>query len=318
MSLDIAELRGESSRLAETNAGGGNDFLKNFVKFPEGNGVIVLRLLGPATGGMFGRPKSPFYQATRIHRVNNKSIHCLKTLEGSKWNGECPICRYYNWLWQESEKKSPEEAAKMQAQARAIKPIERYYYNCIVRKEVGENGEVHENVGPKILSIGKTLHKMIIRAIVGSEELQEPALGDVTDLKLGRDFKIIKTMRQSGKDSFPNYDTSKFLDPSPLGTPEQVKTWLESVHDLVALRTLRDAEELKIDLKKHLGLIPNDNDSGFDPTEFMMGSADEEPVVVHTETKASAPKVEAKVDAVVDGSESVVDDEFFNTLKNLG
>lgn len=317
MSLDIAELRQESSRLKEGANVGGNDFLANFVKFPEGNGVVVLRLLGPATTGMFSRDKSPFYQATRIHRVNNKSIHCLKTLSGSKWGGDCPICDYYNWLWKESEKKSPEEALRLQAQARAIKPIERYYYNCIVRKEHNEQtGVTLENVGPKILSVGKTLHKMIIRAIVGSEELQEPALGDVTDIKLGRDFKIIKTMRQSGKDSFPNYDTSKFLDPSPLGTPEQVKTWLEAVHDLVSLRSLHEAEELKLDLKKHLGLIPNDTGSGgFDPTEFMMAGADEEPVVRNYEAAAKSPAVTSAV--ATDGSEPVMDDEFFNQLKNM-
>jgi hypothetical protein len=327
MSLNLAELQGEAARLKEGNSGGGNDFLANFVKFPEGNGVVVVRLLGPASTGMFDREKSPFYQATRIHRVNGKSIHCLKSLNGSKWDGECPICRYYNWLWQESEKKTPEEAAKLQSQARAIKPIERYYYNCIVRKEVDEQtGEVRENVGPKILSVGKTLHKMIIRAIVGDETLQEPALGDVTDVKIGRDFKIIKTMRASGKDNFPNYDTSKFLDPSPLGTPEQVKLWLPNVHDLVALRLMKDPEELKIELKKHLGLVPNDTDSGFDPTEFQ--AAADEPVAVvrtHTETRSEPARVEAKNDVVAaaaaatgDGSEALVDDDFFNTLKNMG
>jgi len=322
MSLNLAELQGEAARLKEGNSGGGNDFLANFVKFPEGNGVVVVRLLGPAATGLFGREKSPFYQATRIHRVNGKSIHCLKSLSGSKWDGECPICRYYNWLWQESEKKGPEEAAQLQARARAIKPIERYYYNCIVRKEVDEQtGEVRENVGPKILSVGKTLHKMIVRAIVGDETLQEPALGDVTDVKVGRDFKIIKTMRQSGKDAFPNYDTSKFLDPSALGTPDQAKLWLGNVHDLVALRMIREADELKVELKKHLGLIPNDEGgSGFDPTEFQAHADDVPAVTVRTEPRVEAPKndVVAAAAASEDGSEAVMDDEFFNTLRNMG
>ena len=193
--LDILGLKGENARLKEGNQSVGNDWLENFVKFPEGAGVTVVRLLGPAAPGLFNRKSSPFFQSTRIHRVNGKSLHCLKTLEGSKFAGECPLCLYYNWLWKESESKGPEEAAKLQAQARAIKPIERYYYNCIVRKEVDEKtGEVRTDVGPKILSVGKTLHKMIISAIVGNEEMQEPALGDVTDFKTGRDFKIIKTM----------------------------------------------------------------------------------------------------------------------------
>jgi len=311
MSLDLASLKAENSRLKEGNAGGGSDFLENFVKFPEGNGVVVVRLLGPAASGLFDREDSPFFQATRTHRVNGKSLHCLKSLEKSgKFTGECPICRYYNWLWQESEKKGPEEAAKLQAQARAIKPIERYYYNCIVRKEVQENGDVLENVGPKILSVGKTLHKMIITGIVGNEELQEKGYGDVTDINNGRDFKIIKTMRQSGKDSFPNYDTSKFVDPSVLGNPDQVKLWLASLHDIVSLRTLKDPEELKIELKKHLGVIPADEvtASGFDPSEYSVGGHADEPVV-HQESVVNA--------VVAAASEAVGDDEFFQNLRSI-
>ena len=309
MTLDILGLREENDRLKEGNNSA--DYLENFVKFPEGNGVVVLRLLGPAPSGMYGREKNPFFQDTRIHRVNNKSLHCLKRLEGNKFTGECPICRQYNWLWQESEKKGPEEAAQLQAQARAIKPIERYYYNCIVRKEVDEKtGEIRENVGPKILSVGKTLHKMIIRAIVGSEELDEKPLGDVTDIKSGRDFKIIKTMRVSGKDSYPNYDTSRFLDASPLGTTEQIDKWQSTLHDLFGLRTIRDPEELKVELKKHLGVIPDDSaatQSGFDPSEYQ---ASHTASVSVTETPVSESKMETA------GAVATSDEALFDILRN--
>ena len=313
--LDILGLQGENNRLKEGNTFAGNDFLENFVKFPEGAGVTVVRLLGPAAPGLFNRKASPFFQATRIHRVNGKSIHCLKTLDGGQFTGECPICRYYNWLWKESESKGPEEMAKMQAQARAIKPIERYYYNCIVRKEIDDKtGEVRTDVGPKILSVGKTLHKMIIRGIVGNEELDEKPLGDVTDLVSGRDFKIIKTMRASGKENYPNYDTSKFMDASPLD-PDKARVWLETLHDLVALRTVREAEELKTELKKHLGLIPNENGgSDFDPTEFQVHSSNEAPVVTMKEERVEAPKSE--VEKAAAGVDSV-DDDFFKTIRDL-
>ena len=315
MTLDIAFLKNEAGRLKEkTNAANNNnDFLKNFVKFPEGNGVVQVRILGPAEAGMFGRSESPFYQATRTHKVNGKSLHCLKTLERSgKFVGDCPICKYCSWLWQESLKKAPEEAAKMQAQYRAIKPVERYYYNCIVK--VGDASQV--NTGPLILSIGKTLHEKIITGIVGNEELKEDGYGDITDRVTGRDFKIIKTIRVSGKDAFPNYDTSKFMDVSVSGSEAEVKTWMESLHDLAALRIVKEPEELKVALKKHLGLIPDDANGGFDPTEFQVPT-DEEPSV-HYEEASVTPAVNPVIAAAaMNSGESLGEDEFFTKLRQI-
>lgn len=316
MSLDLNELFEEKQRLSTE----GQAFLDNFVKMPEGNGVVVVRLLPPAAPGKFERKKNPFYQATRVHRINNKSLHCSKTLVGGKWVGECPICRYYNWLWAESDKKSPDEAASLQAQARAIKPIERYYYNVIIRQVVNPNTqEVQKNVGPKILSIGKTLHKMIIRAIVGDEQLNEDPLGDVTDPLKGRDFKIIKVMRQSGKDSYPNYSDSKFIDPSPLGEPDQVKKWLENELDLVALRVVLDAEELKKQLKIHLGLIPDDTTSvNFDPTEFQ--KEEDMPVVTEETSRPRSINKPVLTTAEVGGGDTPepgVEDDFLAELRDI-
>lgn len=313
MSLDLLELNAENQRLNTE----GQTFLDHFVRMPEGNGAVVLRLLPPATAGMFERKKSPFFQATRTHRLNNRSYHCPKVLNGTKWVGKCPICEYYNWLWKESDTKPADEAKSLQTQARNIKPVERYYYNVIVRQVVNPSTqEVQKNVGPKILSIGKTLHKSIIEAIVGREDIGEPPLGDVTDLLKGRDFKIIKSMRQSGKDAYPTYDNSKFLEPSPLGEPDDVKRWLENVHDLVALRVVLDAEELKKQLKIHLGLIP-DQTTAFNPAEYQAGGGDDEPIVVTTiEAKKPSPA------AILEGgdiSEDInnVDEDFLSDLKNI-
>lgn len=315
MSLDLNDLMEESKRLSEGNA----DFLSNFVKFPEGAGSVQLRILGPAPADMFGRPKSPLYQYTRTHRVNGKSLHCLKSMEGRKWVGDCPVCRYYSWLWQESEKAgvSAEEAAKLQAQARSIKPIERYYYNVIVRKEVDEKtGDVKTDVGPKILSIGKTLHQFIVDSILGNAERSIDKLDDVTHVKTGRDLKIIKQIRQSGRDSFPNYDSSKFLDVSAVD-PDQHKIWMAGVHDLVSLRSVLSEAEAKKELKIHLGVIPNTSGDSFDPTEYqaaagsVVNTIDDEPVV-------STPVVAKKVvESTPVADEGVVDEEFFNSLKGL-
>jgi len=265
MSLDLQELALENERLS-TQAGAG--WMKNFVKLPAANGHIVVRFLSTPDGA-FDRAKNPFYQYTRIHRVNEKSLHCPRNLVNNKFIGECCICDYYNWLWRESEKKVPEEAARMQAKARAIKPIERYYVNCIVRSVVNEETQqIEKNVGPLILSVGKTLIQMVIRAIVGNEKLDEKGLGDVTHPLKGRDFKLIKTMRHSGKEAYPNYSESKFMDPSPLGNPDEVEKWLAGCHDLVGLRVLPTADDLKHNLKVHLGLIRDTTKGGFDPREY--------------------------------------------------
>lgn len=320
MSLDILSLQEEVNRLKEGNQGGNNDYLNNFVKFPEGAGAVTIRLLGPAAPGMFERQQSPFYKETRLHRVNGKSLHCLKDFDkkNKKYVGSCPICEYYSWLWQESEKQTdPKKKDEMQAKARAIKPVPRYYFNCIVRQERQEDGSVVENVGPKILSIGATIFKKIITGITGDPELDEKGYGDVTDAVTGRDFKIIKTIKKSGDQEYPNYDNSKYLDVSPLGNPEQIKLWLSTLHDLNSMRILKTEDELKVELKKHLGLIKNDAGSGgFDPSEYSSTSSSEETSIRTTpsvsERTASLPT--ESTSSVVDDN---IDDDFLNSLRNI-
>lgn len=325
--LDLNELLNENERLGDENQGGGN-FLNNFVKMPDGNGVVLLRLLPPAKKGMFGNEKNPFYAVTRIHSVNGKKLHCPRELVDKRWQGECPICRYYSWLWKESEKPNvtPDEAKKLQAQARAIKPIERYYYNALVRVETDSNGQVQKNVGPKILSVGKTVHGMVIRAIVGDKELQEKPLGDVTDPVNGRDFKIMKVMRKSGSESYPNYSDSKFVDPSPLGTKEEVEKWLGSLHDLKSLRIIKNADELKHELKVHLGIIEETKTDGFDPSEFQKGTPKvvvaEKPEYLESKAVSDTQQIDlpTKTNVTDLGSdeESLADDEFMKSLRDMG
>ena len=319
--LDLDELAGENERLKDGNAG---NFLDNFVRMPEGAGHVLLRLLPPAEKGMFGRAKNPFYMLTRTHRVNNKSLHCRKEFVNGKWVGDCEICNYCRWLWTESEKKGPEESKRLQDQYRAIKAMERYYYNAIVRQQYNKDtGEMEKNVGPKVFSIGKTLHSMIIKSIVGDPNMDEKPLGDVTNPTRGRDFKLIKTIRQSGSSSYPNYDTSKFMDESPLGTPEEVEKWFNNLHDLVSLRIVKTNEELKHELKVHLGLVtPTDTKGGFNTSDYSdVSSVPVSPVAPSlAEVKKEAPKitemVKPKVDSDSIGGKPLIDDDFMNELRN--
>lgn len=320
MGLDIHELQQQYERTK-----GDKNFLDNFVKMPEGKGAVVVRLLPPAPAGMFDRAKSPFYQWTRIHKVNGKSIHDPREMVDGKWQGANPVAEYLRWLWKESEKAAPEEQDRMRKLYRELKPVDRYYYNVIVRSEVSEDGTVKTNVGPKILSVGKTIHALILRGICGDKEMEIAPLGDVTDFKTGRDFKIVKGIRKSGNESYPEYNGSHFLDPAPAGTPEECERWMKNLHDLAALRILKPIEEMQHELQVHLGLKP-DTESDFDPSAYQKSDG---PVVEAEPTRTQVsvpdvPKSEVKAAETTesasedDGNEVLADDDFLEELRNMG
>lgn len=325
MGLDINAIFNDykESKTTETAAAGGSSFLENFVKMPEGKGNVILRILPPAPDGMFGRDKNPFYQWTRIHKVNGKSLHDPREKSGGRWVGENPIGDYLKWLWKESEQAKPEERDRMQRLYRDLKPIERYYFNVIVRSETDENGNVKKNVGPKILSVGKTVYEIILRGICGDKEMNQPKLGDVTDFKTGRDFKLVKTIRKSGENTYPNYETSHFLDESPAGDPDECKKWMENLHDLASLRVLKTTQELENELLIHLGL-KQETSSGFDPSKYQANSnsqtapaqsvkqEDDEVETVVASKKSSVESFEED-----DDDEEIADKDFLEELRKL-
>lgn len=330
MSLNINEIANEYTAHKDA-AEGGNDFLSNFVKLPDGKGALDMRFLPPAKKGLHGDTVGPFYQWTRIHRVNGKNLHCPRKKIDGKWQGDCPVCQYIRWLWNESEKKAPDEAQKMQDEYRALKANERYYYNVIVRKTT--DGE--ENSGPLIYSCGIQVHSKILAAIVGDEDVGQDKLDDISDIKKGYDFKLVKTIRKTGSKEWANYDTSHFPPKgttTPLGDPEAVETWLNNLNDLAALRILKTPEELKHELKIHLG-VAKEAASGFDPTEFQKPqtsaeatatSEPEEPeasAASEASTPAPAPAETPSFDVDApagDGDEVLADQEFLDQLRNMG
>lgn len=319
MSLDFQEMMAEKERLADK---GQTDWMNKFVRMPEGEGNVVVRILGPAAPGKFDRPKNPLYCATRLHKLNDKSIHCLRTLTGNRWVGECLLCKYYSDLWRQGEEAgaagNKDEQTRLQAMSRAVKPVERYYYNVIVRKEFDpKTQQTLVNVGPKILSIGKKVHGKILTSILGDEVSGDEPLGDVTHALTGRDFRIVKKMVQSGADLWPNYDSSKFLDPSPLGTPEEVENWLANLHDLVSLRHLKSEDEIKKELRIHLG-YEKDESTTFNLND-VLGVVQPEVTVTETVTEVvtnvePAKEVITSTTAVADEEESLSDDDFMKGL----
>ncbi len=324
--LDLDLMTGEGERLQD--AGQGN-FLDQFVPMPivkAGQvGSVVIRVLPPVKGGSL-------FVATRVHTLNGRKHHCPKPLVNGKWAREvpCPICDYYSALWRKVDKLEDagrkEEAAKLKEEARSIKPVERYYYNAIVRSLIVDGKEL-KNVGPRILSIGKIVHKMIVRAILGDDT--EPGLGDVTNIRTGFDFIIKKELRGTGDEAFPNYDQSKFArDPSAAGSGEELKKWAESLHDLSKLRSIKPVDFLEKELAIHRGLIP-DEQEGFDIDKFDAKYAEEQqgeideimkspdvqvnvPASVTSKPKASVKKEETPLEDV-----SIDASEFFDELNAM-
>lgn len=327
MSLDINALNAEYKETKTEGSSTSGNYLENFVRMPEGKGSVVLRILPPAPDGMFGKSKNPFFQWTRIHKVNGKSLHDPREKVNGKWVGENPIGDYLKWLWKESEQAAPDEQKRMQNLYRDLKPIERYYYNVIVRSETDESGNVKKDVGPKILSVGKTVHEAILRGICGDKEMNQPPLGDVTDFKTGRDFKLIKTIRKSGDMTYPNYESSHFLEESPAGDPDHCKQWMENLHDLSSLRILKSAEELENELMIHLGL-KQETSSNFDPSKFKSSSTTTattskvKQVVEEEDIEEDSPAVATKVskkkpEPVEEDDEEVADKDFLEELRKL-
>jgi len=285
----LNELKQDADRVLSDNKGN-QDYLDKFVQFPEEDGAITVRVLPPSHD-----MKLPF-QATRIHNVNGKSLHCPYELVGGKWVGEpgdCPICDVYRHLWKLANKSSGDKAKGYITLARKIKPIERYYFNCVVREDPSQ-------VGVKVLSIGKTLYKMILRAFVGDKKLKRKPLRNICDTegKEGRDFTIIKEMVQSGKERFPKYDQSSFEQPSPLAAPNEVEGILAQCYDLTKLRTVKDFETLDHNLQVQLG-TKSDEDSGFDPRKYNLeGGSTPVPALDPVEETPTVKTVETIVTTV--------------------
>ncbi len=277
--LNLGDMAAEAERVQrDPNAGSG--FLDNFVKLPKGDGFIIMRFLPPAPG-------TSFYMATRTHKLAEKTYHCPRTLQktnnGMFWlapeEGEdCPVCRYYRAEWQKSMKIGDEKARNArQNQLRAIKPVERYYYNVIVRECVDpKTNKMSTDVGPLIFSCGKTVHAKIITAIVGNVKAGKKKKGNIADLtaKEGRDFRLVKTTtRGSGGFEYPDYAESEFEETSVAGTPEQIEKWLANLHDLTKLRTVKEWAVLDHALKVHNGVIEGDDDD-FDTSVYEPGHGD--------------------------------------------
>jgi len=239
-----------------------------YFRFPDGECATTVRILPSLNKGGNKLP----YASTRLHYVNGRAYHCLRELEGDGyWRGDCPICTYYNALYRKADAaKTIEEADEIKDIAKQFKPIERYYFNVIIRESVDpDTNQTHQNVGPLIIALGKSLQGKVLRAFLGDAKFKEAPLGNVAHPVTGRDFKIIKEIVRDGNRKYPRYDASRFEEESVLGDDAQIDTWLENLHDLEAER----ADELKTyeELKEQVEIIQGkraDPNVGFDVEEY--------------------------------------------------
>jgi hypothetical protein len=315
--LDISEIAAESVRVNSKTSTQENN---TYVRYPsgqgtgEGNSFITLRFLPRRKGEhLFCSVKYHFLKDSNGNRKIFFSPKKLtKTEKGDyRWVGENTVIdKYLRDLWAKSEKVTGKAQEDFRNQYREIKGIERYYYNVIVRQEKDpKTGEIIKNSGPKILSCGKTIHAQIVRAIVGDEAAGEEPLGDITNPKTGRDFKLVKKIVKGANGvEYPNYDQSKFVDPSPLGTPDEIEKWVDNLHDLQAIRVIKTEDELKHALKVHLGLITEDTDDESYKSEEFASSGPRESLIEDTTDKVSVVSEEEEI---------MADDEFLKEIDGL-
>lgn len=316
--FDLSKLDLEGGSKQETN----NNMMDNYVKMPEKEGFLIVRLLPPMVAPD-GTSRDPFC-CTQLHYMgtypSSKTYHCIRkrakhpfqnkmTWVNSTQNpkDDCPICAEYTRLWKIINRlpEGDPEKDRLKAQARSYKGVPRYYWNCIVRSQVNsKTNQKEENVGPKILSLPEQTHNLIITNIKGDPDAGIKALGNVTHPLTGRDFRIVKKIKKADGREFPNYELSRFEDPSPLGSEEQVAIWKANMHDLNALRVLLSPDELRSILEEN---SPSSSPKG--------NNWDDKPAARQAEAPKAA-KAPSKPAANNDLSD-VVDEDFEAALNKL-
>lgn len=226
MGVDLEALRKKHLENKNKNTGGSGEFGDSFLQLEEG--TTLIRILPSKDDEV------EFYAETAIHYIedaegNKKSYQCRATQ-----NEACPLCEAKNQLWKIHNQKGYKgrQKSKWGNKAAQISGKTRYYLNVLaVNSDDRDESEV------KILPCGKIIFEDKIVATMLDEDF-----GDITDLKTGHDFKIIKRI----EGIWPKYDQSgPRPKPSKAGSDAAIAKWMDSLHDIHALVKLEDYDELK-------------------------------------------------------------------------
>ena len=325
MSYEIEDINMEQMGLEAAALNKETTAMDNFVKMPEKEGYVLLRLL-PALKGKW------HFCATRIHRLgeypNSKTFHCLrqrvKTPKGFMWlnpsnnpKDDCPICQKYGELWKVANNQHGDEQIRTQNTARGIKPIERFYWNTIVRQQLNpKTNSMDTNVGPKVFSCGKTLQTIIIDSINGNQITGLKKLGNVLHPSEGRDFRLVKKIKKgNGGFEYPDYAQSSFEDISPLGTDAEIKSWLANLHDLDSFRVLLPREEIIAAMAEFF----NGGNEKADWEDDSPKAAKAQPAAAKAATPAAKPAAKAAPKSEIEDLINLgMDDELQAALDKLG
>lgn len=204
----------------------------------DGNNTV--RLLPPLNSFSYASSRQHYYTSDDGSRV---ATQCGKKLEDGKWVGECPICDHHNKIWKEYGSAPLAKKESVAKSARAIKPIERYYYNVLVDNKV------------KIFSCGKSVHDQIVKAICGDQINGVSGYGDITNPATGRNITLNKKIIKTSLMSFPDYKVVVHKDATPIGTESEVRSIMEKTSDLkkVVECWQKTPEELNAALQKIVG-----------------------------------------------------------------
>lgn len=198
----------------------------NFLKLEVG--TTTVRILPQINEEDMLFTKKDMHKVTNAEG-NDQYFLCLKLFDKS-----CPLCDAYFMLYKVHNLQAAEAGAdpkKFESfpkqVAKSLKKWERYMMNVLVR----DTNEV------KILDAGVKLANKIVGLMM------DPDIGDITDIKSGRDFKIIKEIISD----YPNYDQSTVkVNSSPVASSKaEIDEILSKRHDLGALVAEPDYTEVK-------------------------------------------------------------------------
>lgn len=171
---------------------------------------------------------------------------------------------------------------------KALYPKMRAYAAVIVRGE--------EDKGPRLWSFGKNVYQSLLGLILDED------YGDITDVKEGRDIKVIVTKPPGAQ--YAKTDITVRPKQSALSDDTKlVSKWLETVPDLDVIMPLKSYEELEKIINEWVaGGSESDSDSSGTERGGKTTTPVEEKVEPATEAKTSkkAAKVHKDIDSAFD------------------
>lgn len=138
---------------------------------------------------------------------------------------KCPVCENASKLWNGGHKDDNTKKRFKKFSA---------YSNILVVKDPTNP----ENEGKVfVFRYGKKMFELIKSKIVPTSDIDEQL--KVFDWKEGANFKLRirakKTKTPSGEKTFPNYDSSEFSTPSPVGSDEYISSVESQLHSLKSI-----------------------------------------------------------------------------------